>query len=235
MPSRTPKKMTPAGRHQRQHEGGLADVPEATECCEVGQRERGRDDDGGQRRLREVGEQGREGDRAAAPRSRRRPGRSPGSWRPIARPRRCVNRSSRRRSPGRSRRPGSRRRCRPSPGWDRPRRPRRAAKLDEVAMVSVSDTRVMPTAAKSSGARSERSVQGSAGRGRPSGRAPTVGMSRPNNAVTTVAPITATRTAGILVRTVGQERGARRGCRGRRPARSSSADRSRSRTPAARR
>ena len=52
--------------------------------------------------------------------------------------------------------------------------PRRAAKLVDVAIVSVSDTNVMPIAATSIGPTSPKSVQGRAGRGRPSGRAPTV-------------------------------------------------------------
>ena len=45
--------------------------------------------------------------------------------------------------------------------------PRRAAKLVDVAIVSVSDTNVMPMAAASSGPTSPMSVQGNAGRGRP--------------------------------------------------------------------
>ena len=43
-----------------------------------------------------------------------------------------------------------------------------------VAMVSVSDTSVMPTAATSSGTTSASSVHGTAGVGSPSGRVPTV-------------------------------------------------------------
>ena len=77
--------------------------------------------------------------------------------------------------------------------------PRRAAKLVDVAIVSVSDTNVMPIAATSIAPTSPQSVHGSDGRGRPSGRAPTVLMSRSNKAVTTVAPTTATSTAGIFL------------------------------------
>ena len=52
--------------------------------------------------------------------------------------------------------------------------PRRAAKLDAVAMVSVRETSVIPAAASSSGPTSLKSVQGSSGRGRPLGSDPTV-------------------------------------------------------------
>ena len=52
--------------------------------------------------------------------------------------------------------------------------PRRAAKLVAVAIVSVSDTRVMPNAATSSGTTSLASVQGMIGPGTPWGSAPTV-------------------------------------------------------------
>ena len=65
-------------------------------------------------------------------------------------------------------------------------------------MVSVSETSVMPTAAMSSGTTSSMSVHGNPGLGSPSGSVPTVPMSRSNRPVTTVAPTTATRTAGIL-------------------------------------
>jgi hypothetical protein len=77
--------------------------------------------------------------------------------------------------------------------------PRRAAKLDAVAMVSVRLTRVMPTAPSSKRPTSCREVHGSDGRGMPWGRTPTVATpwsERVNTAETTVAPITATSTAG---------------------------------------
>ena len=76
------------------------------------------------------------------------------------------------------------------------RSPRRALNDVDRAMVSVRETSVIPTAAMSSGTTSSMSVQGTSGVGRPSGRVPTVAMSRSNTAVTTVAPTTATRTAG---------------------------------------
>ncbi len=77
--------------------------------------------------------------------------------------------------------------------------PRRAAKLVAVAMVSVSDTRVMPTAATTSGHTSLTLVQGTVGVGTPCGSAPTVATplaERSRTADTTVAPTTATSTAG---------------------------------------
>src|SRR5262249_36612995 len=80
--------------------------------------------------------------------------------------------------------------------------PRRAAKLDAVAMVSVSDTRVMPIAATTSGPTSCTEVQGNDGRGNPLGSEPTVDTpfsSRERTADTMVAPTTATSTAGIRV------------------------------------
>ena len=78
--------------------------------------------------------------------------------------------------------------------------PRRAAKLVAVAMVSVSDTSVMPMAATKSGPTSLVCVHGTLGSGMPWGRAPTVATpwaARSNTADTTVAPTTATRMAGI--------------------------------------
>ena len=78
--------------------------------------------------------------------------------------------------------------------------PRLAANADDVAIVSVSDTRVMPTAAMRSGPTSESWVHGSEGVGNPLGSEPTVAISsdRPNTADTTVAPTTATSTAGTF-------------------------------------
>ena len=76
--------------------------------------------------------------------------------------------------------------------------PRRALNDVDGAIVSVSETSVMPTAATSSGPTSPTSVHGTSGCGSPSGRVPTVLMSRSNTAVTTVAPTTATSTAGIF-------------------------------------
>ena len=78
------------------------------------------------------------------------------------------------------------------------RSPRRALNEVDRAMVSVSDTSVIPTAATSSGTTSSKLVHGTSGVGSPSGSVPTVAMSRSNTAVTTVAPTTATRTAGIF-------------------------------------
>ncbi len=86
--------------------------------------------------------------------------------------------------------------------------PRRAAKLDAVAMVSVSDTRVIPAAATSNGPTSPSFVHGSDGRGTPWGRAPTVltpCWSSTRTAETTVAPMTATSTAGTRRLMRGQE------------------------------
>ncbi len=84
--------------------------------------------------------------------------------------------------------------------------PRRAAKLVDVAIVSVSDTSVIPTAATSSGTTSWTLVHGSSGVGSPCGRAPTVFTSRSNTAVTIVAPTTATSTAGTFRMTRGSRR-----------------------------
>ena len=78
--------------------------------------------------------------------------------------------------------------------------PRRAAKADAVAMVSVSETRTMPTAAMSNGPTSSTDVHGNDGLGTPLGSDPTVETpwsARPNAAETIVAPATATSTAGI--------------------------------------
>ena len=84
--------------------------------------------------------------------------------------------------------------------------PRRAAKAVDVAIVSVSDTSVMPIAATNIGATSSHVVHGTDGRGSPCGRTPTVEMSRSNRPVTTVAPTTATSTAGIVRVTRGSRR-----------------------------
>ena len=78
--------------------------------------------------------------------------------------------------------------------------PRRAAKLDAVAMVSVSDTSTMPIAASRSGPTSSIDVHGNDGFGKPCGSVPTVATpsaARSSTADTIVAPATATRTAGI--------------------------------------
>ena len=80
--------------------------------------------------------------------------------------------------------------------------PRRAAKLVAVAIVSASETSVMPTAAIRSGATSLTFVQGTLGAGKPCGSAPTVltpSSARPSAAVIAVAPTTATRMAGSRV------------------------------------
>ena len=77
--------------------------------------------------------------------------------------------------------------------------PRRAAKLVAVAIVSVSDTSMMPTAPIRSGPTSDHFVHGSAGTGTPWGRVPIVftpHAARSRTAETTVAPATATSTAG---------------------------------------
>ncbi len=77
--------------------------------------------------------------------------------------------------------------------------PRLAAKLEAVAMVSVSETSVMPTAATKSGPTSLSDVHGISGDGNPFGREPTVTTpfdARSSTADTIVAPATATRTAG---------------------------------------
>ena len=79
--------------------------------------------------------------------------------------------------------------------------PRLAAKLVDVAMVSVSETSVMPTAARSSGPTSLMLVHGKAGVGTPWGSAPTVFTpcaARSTTAETIVAPMTATSTAGTF-------------------------------------
>ena len=53
--------------------------------------------------------------------------------------------------------------------------PRRAPKLEDVAIVSASETSVIPTAATISGPTSAHLVQGTEGLGTPRGRVPTVG------------------------------------------------------------
>ena len=82
--------------------------------------------------------------------------------------------------------------------FGRTRSPRRALNDVDRVIVSVSDTSVIPTAATSSGTTSPTSVHGTFGVGSPFGRVPTVAISRSNKAVTTVAPTTETRTAGIV-------------------------------------
>ena len=79
--------------------------------------------------------------------------------------------------------------------------PRFAAKLDEVAMVSVSETSTMPTAAAASRVRSLALVHGNEGTGSPCGSVPTVftpSAARSNTAETMVAATTPTSTAGIF-------------------------------------
>ncbi len=85
--------------------------------------------------------------------------------------------------------------------------PRRAAKLEDVAMVSVSETSTMPAAAAASVARSLALVQGNDGVGSPDGSVPTVftpSAARSNTADTTVAATTATRTAGTFFESRGR-------------------------------
>ena len=87
--------------------------------------------------------------------------------------------------------------------------PRRAANADAVAIVSVSDTSTMPTAASINGPTSLNDVHGSDGRGSPAGSEPTVTTpcaSRFQTAETIVAPTTATSTAGIFFVTRGSTR-----------------------------
>jgi hypothetical protein len=84
--------------------------------------------------------------------------------------------------------------------------PRRAAKLVAVAIVSVKDTSVMPTAAMSRGTTLLAVVHGNVGVGIPRGRAPTVATpspASPSNADAMVAPTTPTSTAGRRVVTRG--------------------------------
>ena len=81
--------------------------------------------------------------------------------------------------------------------------PRRAAKLAAVAIVSVSDTSVMPIAATNNGPTSCTVVNGNAGVGKPFGSEPTVDtplLLRSSTAEMTVAPATATNTAGTFLR-----------------------------------
>ena len=85
--------------------------------------------------------------------------------------------------------------------------PRRAPKLAEVAIVSASDTSVMPMAATINGATSASFVQGNDGAGTPRGKTPTVFTPcalKSRTAETTVAPTTATRTAGTRRVTFGK-------------------------------
>ena len=67
--------------------------------------------------------------------------------------------------------------------------------------MSVSDTSTIPSAAASSAPIVSSGTEGNAGVGSPCGSAPTVSTpssARPKTPVTTVAPTTATRTAGIF-------------------------------------
>ena len=92
----------------------------------------------------------------------------------------------------------------PSPiiSWSgRTSSPRRAPKLVEVAIVSVSETRAIPSAASSSGPMSLACVHGTCGVGSPCGSAPTVSTpfaERSSTAETRVAPTMAIRMAGSL-------------------------------------
>ncbi len=91
---------------------------------------------------------------------------------------------------------------RPIISWSgRTSSPRRAAKLVEVAIVSVRDTSVMPRAATNSSGTSPSRVQGRPGLGSPWGSAPTVETpcaDRSRTAETTVTPMMATRIAGTF-------------------------------------
>ena len=98
------------------------------------------------------------------------------TWRRPARPRRSASHSPTRRSPGRTR-PRCSRRPTPIISWSgSTSSPRRAAKLEDVAMVSVSDTSVMPTAAGQRAHRGpEKFVHGKRrASGCPAGSVPTV-------------------------------------------------------------
>ena len=78
--------------------------------------------------------------------------------------------------------------------------PRRAAKLVEVAIVSASDTSVIPIAAASSAPTSLRSTEGICGRGKPCGSEPTVVTPwdvRSNTDTARVERTTVISTAGI--------------------------------------
>ena len=77
--------------------------------------------------------------------------------------------------------------------------PRRAPKLEEVAIVSANETSVMPSAAAINGPTSEKLVHGSDGVGKPRGREPTVATPcccSSKTAETTVATTMPTSTAG---------------------------------------
>ena len=85
--------------------------------------------------------------------------------------------------------------------------PRRAAKLVEVAIVSVRDTRTIPIDAMNSGPRCSNGTPGNVGVGNPLGNDPTVATplaARSKTPVTTVAPTTATSTAGTFFDTRGK-------------------------------
>ena len=79
--------------------------------------------------------------------------------------------------------------------------PRRAAKLAEVAIWSVRETSTMPKDAASSGPRDSSGTDGKVRLGNPWGSGPTTSTpfaARSRTPVTTVAPRTATSTAGIF-------------------------------------
>ena len=80
--------------------------------------------------------------------------------------------------------------------------PRRAPKLEDVAIVSANETNVIPMAAIIKGPTSANFVHGTDGAGTPSGSVPTVEtpcMCSSKTADTTVAPTMPTRTAGTTL------------------------------------
>ena len=178
IPWSTPMNTTPAVATSERTNADFRDAQVAAEDAEVHQRQRRGDDHGGEGGLGEVGEervqeQQEQGDEAGARRCR-----SAGSWRRTARRPRCATRWWRSRSPGTS--PAATLAA-PMPiiSWSgSTSSPRRAAKLVAVAMVSVSDTRVMPTAAIRSGPTSLVWVHGIVGCGYALGKRPHGGTPR---------------------------------------------------------
>ena len=110
------------GGDEREGEGGLAHAVEAAEGREVHQRDRGHDDDRGQRRLRQVGEQPRQQEEQQDDHAGADEAGDLASWRRSSRRPPSGSRSRRWRSPGRSRRRRWRPRRRSSRGRRSPRR-----------------------------------------------------------------------------------------------------------------
>ena len=186
-------------RGDREQELGAALAPQPHRARDVGQRQRRGDDDGGERRLREVAQQPghehehehdrRRADDAGELRLARPPARRPP----------CASRSCSPGSPGRTRRRRWPRRCRSSRRCRRPPGPVRAANADAVEIVSVSATSAMPERAGHQQRQVGRPSSGTVSGGKPCGSVPTSETPwspRSSAADAAIATTTATSTPG---------------------------------------